>query len=652
MTPRPASAGLEATTHPPRQSFGVLAVTRAGARLGTEIAAALGERARLYVGRRYLDEAAPGAEAIDGRLADTVRLLYPQVEGLVFVLAVGAVVRLVAPLLADKHADPAVVAVDEGGRHAVPVVGGHAGGANALAVWIADTLGAEPIITTATDAVDLPAVDLLGADNGWRIASTPDEVREMSAAILDGETVAVYQEAGSPEPLHHLPPDWPRLDSLTALAAWDGPALVVSDRDIGALGGADAGTGTGRLRIVYRPPTLVLGVGCSRGATADEIEALGRATLTESGYAPESVRVMATIDRRLDEPGMVETAARFGRPLVGFSAAELSSIDDLPTPSAEVERYVGAPGVCEPAALLASDGGSLVVSKRKSARVTVAVARLPGPTAASPGQLSLIGLGPGAYDSLTPRARRALRKAHDILGYRAYLESLVSLVGRRRLRPSELGQERERAAEALDRAASGRRVALVSSGDIGIYGMAGLVFELLDERRRADPAARVPDVEVVPGITAASAAAALLGAPLMHDFAVVSLSDLLVPWDLIERRLRAAAEGDLTLMLYNPASRRRRWQIERARDILLAVRPAETAVGLVREAYRPEQRIGLTTLGVLGAEDVDMNTIVLVGCSRTVRLGDVLVTRRGYLDATRVGQACEPAAQEPTVPTG
>jgi precorrin-2 C20-methyltransferase/precorrin-3B C17-methyltransferase len=240
-----------------------------------------------------------------------------------------------------------------------------------------------------------------------------------------------------------------------------------------------------------------------------------------------------------------------------------------------------------------------------------------------PGQLWVIGLGPGDPALLTPQAKRALRSAEVVVGYDAYLEALRPLRLAGELRGSPIGAESERAALALDLAAAGRRVALVSSGDAGVYGMASLVLETAE---------RAPEIEVkiVPGVTAAISAAALLGAPLGNDFACISLSDLLTPWLVIEQRVEAAGRGDFVVALYNPVSRRRTWQLPRARELLLRHRAAETPVGLVDRAYRPGERVWRTTLGELDGAGVGMETVLIVGNSQTRVVNGRMVTPRGY----------------------
>jgi precorrin-2 C(20)-methyltransferase len=245
------------------------------------------------------------------------------------------------------------------------------------------------------------------------------------------------------------------------------------------------------------------------------------------------------------------------------------------------------------------------------------------PTKQSPGKVWVVGLGPGAPELVTRNAHAVLRRADVVVGYEGYVKPLVSLDLRAELRSSPIGAESERAALALDLARAGRQVVLVSSGDAGVYGMASLLLETAEAMPDLD-------IEIVPGVTAATAAAALLGAPLGHDFACVSLSDLLTPWEIIERRLEAAGEADFVLALYNPLSPRRTWQLPRARDLLLRFRRPETPVGLVEKAYRAGSRVWQTTLGALGTDGVNMETLLIVGNSQTRVINGRIITPRGY----------------------
>jgi precorrin-3B C17-methyltransferase len=244
-----------------------------------------------------------------------------------------------------------------------------------------------------------------------------------------------------------------------------------------------------------------------------------------------------------------------------------------------------------------------------------------------PVKLFVVGLGPGDRAVMTGQALEALRRATVVIGYNGYFPWVADLVQGKECLALPLTEEVERARLAVDRLRRGQTVCVISSGDPGVYGMASLVLECLageDEKI-------LSAVEVVPGVSAAHAAAALLGAPLGHDFAVVSLSDLLTPWEIIERRLRAAAEADFVLALFNPRSTRRDWQYRRVQEILAAHRPPETPVGVVRNAFRPGQAVTVTTVGEMDSVDVDMFTTVIIGNSQTRQFGPVMVTPRGYL---------------------
>ena len=358
-------------------------------------------------------------------------------------------------------------------------------------------------------------------------------------------------------------------------------------------------------------------MGASTGAPAAEVAALLEAAVTGAGLARASVAEVATLDRKAAEPGIVA----LGLPLRTFPATALAGVP-VPSPSVVVAAAVGTPSVAEAAALLAAGpGAELVAPKRASAHATVALARRIRPR----GHLTVVGLGPGSPDDRTPAAERAVRRADVVIGYGPYVDQGADLLGPAQVVVrSPIGEEMVRATHALAEAAAGRRVALVCSGDAGVYAMASIALELAAE------VAPGLDVDVVPGVTAALAAAALLGAPLGHDHALISLSDLLTPWEAIERRLQAAAASDVAVALYNPRSRGRDWQLDAARGILLGCRPPSTPVGVVSDASRPGQAVHLTTLGALAVADVGMTTCVIVGSSTTRVVDGRMVTPRGY----------------------
>jgi len=544
-------------------------------------------------GQRMADRLAaawPGETCVHrGPAAAQLEEAWSVADGIVCFLATGATVRLIAPLLDGKETDPGVVCVDEAGRFAVALVGGHAGGANALAARVAGVLGAEPVVTTATDAVGATALDSFGEELGFTPAGRVPA--RAAAALLAGAGARVRADV-----------TWP----LPALPEGDGVSLAVSDR-LDAV--AD---------VVYRPPSLVVGVGASRGAPPDELAALVDSAL--AGFAPESVRCLATADVKADEEAVLALSADRGWLLHTYPADRLSTVD-VPNPSEVVRAAVGTPSVAEAAALLAAAqagrGAVLVVPKRASAMATVAVARV-----VPRGRLTLVGLGPGADDLRAPRAVAALRRASVVVGLDQYVRQVRHLLtpGTRVLE-SGLGAEEERAATAVRLATEGHAVALLGSGDAGIYAMASPALQL---------AGADVDVDAVPGITAAVAAAARLGAPLGHDHAYLSLSDLHTPWAVITERLRACAGADLVVCLYNPRSRARQRQFTEAIGILAEHRAPETPVGVVRDATRPGERVTITTLKELDESIVDMLSVVIVGSSRTRIVAGRMVTPREY----------------------
>ncbi len=550
------------------------------------------------------------------RAAPHIARLFAAGRPIVGLCAAGILIRAVAPLLADKRDEPPVVAVAEDGSAAIPLLGGHHG-ANALARAVAELTGGAAAITTAGDirlglALDEPPP-------GWRIAD-PERVKPVAAALLRGEPAALIEEAGGGA--------WLRAGAIRWAPAAE-RRVVVTDRAVAP--GEDA--------LVYHPPVLALGIGCERGCPAAEIADLAHATLAEAGLAAEAVAAVVSVELKLAEPGIHALAAALGAPARFFPAARLlAETDRLTERSEAVFRAAGCWGVAEGAALAAAGpGGSLVAPKRKSQRATCAVARAVRPIDAEAigrprGSLAIVGIGPGDPAWRTPEASAALAQASDIVGYGLYLDLLGRSIAGKRRHPGALGAEEARARLALDLAAEGRRAALVSSGDAGIYGLASLVFELLD--REAKPAWRGVEIAVCPGVSALQAAAARAGAPLGHDFCAISLSDLLTPWPAIRARLEAAAAADFVVALYNPRSARRPAHLAEAAAILRRRRPAETPVFLGRNLGRDGEERRILTLAGLADADIDMLTLVIVGSSATRLLGGDpprLYTPRGYL---------------------
>jgi len=560
-------------------------------------------------------------------LAEAVAQTWPQVQGCLFILAVGSVVRLIAPLLQDKHRDPAVVAVDEAGRWAISLCGGHVGGADALARQVAAALGAELILTSASEGLGIPPVDLLGDPYGWRRGA--GDWNGVAAALTRGEPVAVEQSCGTQLWRRAWPADHPLLTTA--------PGQAVAQIRI-----SESTTSLDKIPTVHwHPRVLWVGVGCERGTRRAWLEGSLRRLLQNQGLAFEAIAGLATLELKRDEAGLLELAQAYGWPIRFFSAETLAGIP-VPHPSEAVRQAVGTPSVAEAAALLAAQSGDekatllcpkQVFASKSEGACTLAIARAAQEYSPRAGHLWLIGTGPGDPAQLTLAARLALAQADAVIGYQLYLDLVAPL-----LHPGQIceafpiTQEVQRAQRAIALAQQGLQVAVISSGDAGIYGMAGLVLECL-ARNGWDGIC--PSLEVLPGISALQAAAARLGSPLMQDFCAISLSDRLTPWPAIEKRLQAAAQADFVVALYNPRSRQRLDPFHKALQIFRQARSAHTPVAVARNLYRPGEAIHLTTLGELDPEQVDMFTLVLIGNSQTFRYGRWLITPRGYpLDKT------------------
>ncbi|MDR8034576.1 precorrin-3B C(17)-methyltransferase [Burkholderia cenocepacia] len=505
-----------------------------------------------------------------------LRELYARGLPIVALCAAGIVIRCLAPALADKGVEPPVLAVAEDGSAVVPLLGGLTG-VNVIAREIAECVGVAPAITTSGELRFGACV--LNPPEGYALADLAQGKRFVSD-LLAGASTRIDGAA-------------PWLDdvALPRDAAAAHAIRVTPDAWRGA-----------RDELVIHPRSVVIGVAADAVHAGEALAARIDAMLDAQGLA------------RLALAAIVAPASAIGDAALEAAASTL----DVPLRFVDSDRDGNA--AADAATLL---GRALRVAhtlRGESHGLACAVASQPVDPATlgrARGRLTVLGLGPGAAAWLTPAARAALADATDILGYTTYVNMAGPFRADQRVHGTDNREEMQRARHAFELAAEGRRVAVVSSGDPGVFAMAAAVLEALDEAR--DPQWAAVDLRVEPGISASLATAAQAGAPLGHDFCAISLSDNLKPWDVIETRLQHAAQADLVMAFYNPISRARPWQLDRALDIVRAHRAADTVVVLGRDIGRPGATLATTTLGALRSDQVDMRTMVIVGSSTTRR---------------------------------
>ncbi|MGP3660345.1 precorrin-3B C(17)-methyltransferase [Burkholderia gladioli] len=529
-----------------------------------------------------------------------LRALYARGNPVVALCAAGIVIRCVAPCLADKGVEPPVLAVAEDGSAVVPLLGGLTG-VNLLAREIAETLGIAPAITTSGELRFGACV--LNPPEGYALADIGAGKRFVSD-LLAGASTRV--DGAAP---------WLEGVALPVDAAGS-HAIRVTPRRAG-------GAGSGELLIHPRSVVVALAEGFAH--QAESLAAPARAdheagsdplarrildALAAADLSPLALAALVAPRQCMREAALARAARELGVPL-RFVASEAATADA----AALLGAALAAGSIdASPAITLSDDDG------KPSTSLAIAIAEAPvdaNRLGQARGSLTVLGLGPGRADLLAPAARLALAEATDILGYATYVRMAGPFRADQRVHETDNREELQRARHAFELAAQGRRVAMVSSGDPGVFAMAAAVLEALDGA--GEPAWDEVALEVVPGVSAAFATAAEAGAPLGHDFCVISLSDNLKPWGVIEERLALAARADLVMAFYNPISKARPWQLDRALEILREIRAADTVVVLGRDVGRPGASLRSLTLGELRAADVDMRTMVIVGSSKTRR---------------------------------
>ncbi|MFM0047186.1 precorrin-3B C(17)-methyltransferase [Paraburkholderia sediminicola] len=523
-----------------------------------------------------------------------LRDLYARGTPIVALCAAGIVIRCVAPLLSNKGAEPPVLAVAEDGSAVVPLLGGLAG-VNVMAREIAAALAVSPAITTSGELRFGTCV--LNPPEGYALADIAQGKRFVSD-LLAGESARIEGEAPWLEDAQLPRSESARLAIRVTPRAWDGrdDALVIHPRSVVA-----AVIGAGAYSATNADPGANSSSDAQTGSGA-RITALVREALDTHGLAALSLAALLASSEHMADPALADAAASLNVPL--------RFIQPRPEDGAPPSNLLHA-ALRVPYQTLHDDADAGI------ALALAALAIDPATIGRARGRLTVIGLGPGSADLMVPAARTALNEATDILGYETYVKMAGPLRADQRVHGTDNREEMQRARHAFDLASAGRSVVMVSSGDPGVFAMAAAVLEALEEGGSTNADWRTVQLAIVPGVSAAMATAAQAGAPLGHDFCMLSLSDNLKPWSIIEKRLRHAAEADLVMAFYNPISRARPWQLDKALDIVREYRAAETKVVLGRDIGRPGSTLRTITLGELRSNDVDMRTMVIVGSSTT-----------------------------------
>ena len=511
-----------------------------------------------------LAERVTGADRTYHDFGATLRQLYQQDTPIIALCAAGIVIRSLTPVLLEKGAEPPVLAVAEDGSAVVPLLGGLAG-VNVLAREIGADLGVAAAITTSGELRF--GTCLLNPPSGYALADLEVGKRFVSD-LLAGERVRI--EGAAP---------------------WLADARLPED-DQARLAihvGCDAREPSANELLIH-PRNVLVAV---HAGLSDLAEAV-RQALHASRIALPSLACLLAAEHDMANPALHEAAAALGVPLrFAPAAGSLAQLAAHAVPQLLPPTLVG-------------EHLAIAIAKQPLDLTTVGRVR---------GRLAVIGLGPGAADLMVPAVKAELARANDVLGYETYVRMAGPFRADQVLHCTDNREEMQRARHAFELAAQGRSVVVVSSGDPGVFAMAAAVLEALHES--TDPSWHAVELQMLPGVSASLATAAQAGAPLGHDFCVLSLSDNLKPWAIIEKRLDLACQADLALAFYNPISRSRPWQLGRALEIVREHRVAATPVVLGRDIGRPGQTLRVITLGELTPEQVDMRTMVLVGSSTT-----------------------------------
>jgi len=536
---------------------------------------------------------------------------------IIFIGSIGASIRLINSFLTTKDKDPGVIVIDKKGSQIVPIIGSHQSNTKNIAFQISNLFGGEIIETNNSNDQNYLNIDSFGNQWGWKKSGGTKDWSKL--VIKQANKKAIFCK------------------QLSGINLWKNSE---SAKDINFLFEKDPNQESSTFDIsvyslntkTWHPPVLWVGLGCERKTSKNLIANSLKKIFKASNLSPHSIAGFATIDIKRDEEGILELAEENNLPIKFFTKEDLSKII-VPNPSNVVQKEIGTPSVAEASCLLAAGKESKLLKekrifKNQSGAVTIAIAESKSQYNPTNGEIHVIGSGPGDISYLTNNAKKALSRCTVWIGYKMYLDLIKPLKRNDQvLIESKLTEEKERCSKAIKLAEEGIKVALISSGESGYYGMAGLLLELLQKIKKEYR----PFFEVHPGISSVQLAAALSGAPLMNDFCSISLSDKLTPWALIEKKIEGALVGDFVIALFNPQSIERNWQLKSVIDMCLNSRHGDTPVLIARQVGRENQSKKFFTLKTIPFHEIDMLSIIIIGNSQTTLVDEIFLTPRGYL---------------------
>ncbi len=567
-----------------------------------------------------------GSSKEDGKKNELIQVQKPkeillkkwqEIDLIIFIGSIAASIRIINSFLTSKDQDPGVIVIDNKCSKIVPLIGLHQSNTQNIACQIANLFGGEIIETNNSNNQSFLNLDAFGNQWGWQRFGNIKDWSKLVIKQANNEKIFCKQSSGNSL--------WKNSESGEIINQINEKEIVKSDATFHVSIFENHETS-------WHPPVLWIGIGCERNTSKDLIANSLNNFFESRNLSQKSIAGFATIDIKNNEKGILELVKEKNLPLKFFSKEDLSKMI-VPNPSNVVQNEIGTPSVAEASCLIAAGEESKLLEekrifKNESGAVTIAVAESKNQYNPTHGEIHIIGSGPGDISFLTNNARKALSRCTVWIGYKMYLD-LIKPIKRNDqvLIESKLTEEKERCSKAIKLAEEGIKVALISSGESGFYGMAGLLLELLQKIKKEFR----PYFEVHPGISSVQLAAAISGAPLMNDFCSVSLSDKLTPWSLIEKRIEGALLGDFVIALFNPQSIERNWQLKSIIDICLKSRHSDTPVLIARQVGRDNQTKKFFTLNTIPFKEIDMLSIIIIGNSQTTLVDEIFLTPRGYL---------------------